>query len=70
MDLGQVDGGETPYLQEQNWPIKLLADRELPSQRPPTPPAPLPVPADDPTKTWDRAHQQAALYTFTKVLAA
>jgi hypothetical protein len=45
LDLGPVDGGETPYLQEQNWPIKLLADRELPSQRPPTPPAPMPQPA-------------------------
>jgi HK97 family phage portal protein len=44
LDLGPVDGGETPYLQEQNWPIKLLADRELPSQRPPTPPAPMPDP--------------------------
>jgi HK97 family phage portal protein len=42
LDLGPVDGGETPFLQEQNWPLQLLADREMPSQRPPTPPAPLP----------------------------
>jgi HK97 family phage portal protein len=39
-----VEGGDTPYLQEQNWPLRLLAGRELPT-RPPTPPAPLP--ADD-----------------------
>jgi HK97 family phage portal protein len=46
--LGPVPGGETPYLQEQNWPLQLLADRELPSQRPPTPPAALepPEPAE------------------------
>jgi HK97 family phage portal protein len=51
LDLGPVDGGETPFLQEQNWPLKLLADREMPSQRPPTPPAPLPgVPADQAAK--------------------
>jgi len=36
-----VAGGETPYLQEQNWPLELLAERELPT-RPPTPPAPMP----------------------------
>jgi len=36
-----VPGGETPYLQEQNWPLQLLADRELPT-RTPTTPAPLP----------------------------
>lgn len=37
-----VDGGETPYLQEQNWPLGLLAQRDLPS-RPPTAPAPVPA---------------------------
>ena len=35
-----VAGGETPYLQEQNWPLQLLAARELPT-RPPTPPTPV-----------------------------
>lgn len=33
-----VDGGDQPFLQEQNWPIKLLAQREIPT-RPPTAPA-------------------------------
>jgi len=72
LDLGPVDGGETPYLQEQNWPLELLAAREMPT-RAPTPPAPLPaepVPETVAPKAWDRAHQQAALYTFTKELAA
>ena len=43
MDLGPVEGGETPYLQEQNWPLRLLAARELPA-RPPTEPAEMPEP--------------------------
>ena len=38
--LSPVEGGETPYLQEQNWPLALLAARELPT-RPPTAPAPI-----------------------------
>jgi HK97 family phage portal protein len=29
-----VAGGETPYLQEQNWPLRLLAGRELPTRQP------------------------------------
>ena len=37
--LGPVEGGDVPFLQEQNWPINQLAARELPT-RPPTPPAP------------------------------
>jgi HK97 family phage portal protein len=44
--LGPVDGGETPYMQEQNWPIKMLADRELPTKAP-TAPAPMPSASDD-----------------------
>ena len=35
--LGPVDGGETPFLQEQNWPIRQLASRETPSRQPTTP---------------------------------
>jgi hypothetical protein len=38
-----VEGGETPYLQEQNWPLRLLAERELPTRQP-TPPAPVTPP--------------------------
>ena len=45
-DLKPVEGGEIPYLQEQNWPLSLLSARELPT-RPPTAPAPAEAP---PTK--------------------
>jgi HK97 family phage portal protein len=45
LGYGPVPGGDTPYMQEQNWPLALLAGRELPV-RPPTAPKPLP-PADD-----------------------
>jgi HK97 family phage portal protein len=37
-DLGPVPGGDTPYLQEQQWPLRHLAERPLPSQRPITEP--------------------------------
>ena len=51
-DLGPVPGGESPYLQEQNWPIRLLSARELPAKAP-TPPAALPpaeeLPDDEPS---------------------
>jgi len=36
-----VQGGESPYIQEQNWPLRLLSQRELPA-REPTAPAPMP----------------------------
>jgi HK97 family phage portal protein len=39
-----VKGGDTPYLQEQNWPLRSLSERELPT-RPPTAPVPLPAPS-------------------------
>jgi HK97 family phage portal protein len=47
--LGPVAGGEVPWLQEQNWPVTLLAQRELPPERPPTAPADstAPLPATD-----------------------
>jgi len=41
LDLGPVDGGDTPYMQEQNWPLSQLSSRSLPT-RPLTEPAPLP----------------------------
>jgi hypothetical protein len=45
-DLGPVAGGETPYLQEQQWPLRHLAERPLPSQRPITEPEAKPQPAE------------------------
>ena len=50
LNLPPVPGGDTPYMQEQNWPLRLLNARQLPSERPPTPPAPLP-PADEEDQT-------------------
>jgi HK97 family phage portal protein len=54
LGYGPTDGGETPYLQEQNWPLQLLADRELPG-RPPTEPAPIDPPANDDNPEQERA---------------
>lgn len=44
LGYGPVPGGDTPYMQEQNWPLALLEGRELPT-RPPTAPAPIEPPA-------------------------
>jgi HK97 family phage portal protein len=49
LNLKPVPGGETPYLQEQNWPLRLLSARALPPERPPTPPAAVPI---DAAKAW------------------
>jgi len=46
LDLKPVDGGETPYLQEQNWALSDLAKRGAPT-RPVTQPAPIPPAAPD-----------------------
>lgn len=40
-----VEGGDVPFMQEQNWPINVLAKRETPLNTPKLPPAP--PPADD-----------------------
>jgi HK97 family phage portal protein len=36
-----IPGGDTAYMQEQNWPLRLLSERELPAKAP-TAPAPIP----------------------------
>lgn len=68
-----VEGGETPYMQEQNWPLRLLAGRSLPA-RPPTEPAPLPpapAPDDkadtaaDEDKAWDGETLEALAFGLT-----
>jgi HK97 family phage portal protein len=58
-DLGPVAGGETPYLQEQQWPLRHLAERPLPSQRPITEPEPLPSVPDEAEAKRIRALRQA-----------
>jgi HK97 family phage portal protein len=45
--VGPVDGGETPYLQQQNYPLEGLAGRQAPAI--PAAPAP-PAPPIDPTE--------------------
>jgi len=63
-DLGPVAGGETPYLQEQNWPISILAQRPIPT-RPPTPPAiatpPSIAPDDEDDDDLDAAELERAM---------
>jgi HK97 family phage portal protein len=49
--LGPVAGGDTPYLQQQYWPLSQLVARELP----PTAPAPPPL-ADDAPPDGERLH--------------
>jgi hypothetical protein len=46
--LGPVPGGETPYLQQQNWPLADLADREPPTVPAAPPPTPTAEPAEEP----------------------
>jgi HK97 family phage portal protein len=64
MDLSPVDGGEKPFLQHQNWPIQILANRQ-PEDLDPKPvapaPAPKPEPADATTKALPPAEFEAVL---------
>jgi HK97 family phage portal protein len=78
MDLGPVEGGETPYLQEQNWPLRLLAARELPA-RPPSEAADLPDEApeepeepedDDGAEDGDETRETAAVAEWLTKTAA
>jgi HK97 family phage portal protein len=62
LDLKPVDGGETPYLQEQNWALSDLAKRGAPT-RPVTQPAPIPQTgqsADQQTPTADQSSAKVA----------
>lgn len=42
LDLTPVDGGDTPYMQQQNWPLRMLEQRQLPAEQPAV--AKLPAP--------------------------
>lgn len=54
-DLGKVMGGTMPYMQEQNWPLNILAERKVPVDEPTLPDGPsepntpIPPPVD---KSW------------------
>lgn len=74
-DLGPVEGGDVPFIQEQNWPISVLADREIVEPTPPTPPAQPVPPNQEPAKPADdeeAAEVARALFlaTYEKAMAA
>jgi hypothetical protein len=54
MNLPPVAGGEMPYLQEQNWPLQVLANRPPPADKP-ADPAPT-APPEEATKALLQAH--------------
>jgi HK97 family phage portal protein len=45
-----VEGGDTPYLQQQNWSLADLSKRSKLGQKPPADAAPRPTPDDGPTR--------------------
>jgi HK97 family phage portal protein len=59
-DLPPVSGGQTPYLQQQYWPLAQLADREIPTiPEAPPPPAPAEDEDEDVTDRMVMAFQKA-----------
>jgi HK97 family phage portal protein len=50
MNLSPVKGGDQPYLQEQNWPLQVLANRPPPADKPADPAPTAPPMSDDGTK--------------------
>ena len=58
-DLKPVEGGETPYLQEQNWALSDLAKRGAPT-RPVTQPAPMDAPEEPDPELDDDEIEKAA----------
>lgn len=63
-DLGPLKGGDTPYMQQQMWPLDQLANRPMPTPSDNTPrPAPaIPDAADEPAA--DIVDQAAAFATL------
>jgi hypothetical protein len=58
LNLRPVQGGETPWLQQQNWPMARLAERTLPTAGNPNPaPDDQPQPADDEDDDGDAAQR-------------
>jgi HK97 family phage portal protein len=64
-NLSPVEGGETPYLQQQNWPIAALAARPAPGSTP----EPVATPVDDPTQADDAIPAESAEEKAAELLA-
>jgi HK97 family phage portal protein len=65
--LGPVEGGDTPYMQQQNYALKDLANRSLAPPAPPPPPAPDPDPEPPPDEDAEKAFVVALAKAFEGV---
>lgn len=67
LNLKRTTGGDTPYLQQQNWPLAQLANRPPPTVAAPVaPPAPAPAPATPADDSGDaKALAEALISKFT-----
>lgn len=71
-DLAPVEGGEKPYLQQQNWQLQQLAEREPPNDAPalnlpaPTKPAPKVEPEEDEVDDVARELADAIILRFSE----
>lgn len=79
MDLPPAKGGEHPYLQQQNYSLEALAERDKNAPPPNTPgdrrqngtsPAALPPPPPDDDEEDDDAERRALVELFAKAIAA
>jgi len=69
-DVGPTPGGQTPYLQQQYWPLSQLAERPIPDGPSATPPPPALPPAEDPTAKTITALRVKALALARDLYAA
>ena len=73
LDLGKTKGGDTPFLQQQNWPIELLAQRDLADLKGPTQDSRAQAAAEPPPDGGDEPTAEdgtKAFRAFRKELAA
>ena len=66
-DMPDVDGGETPYMQQQNYSLAALARRDEMAMQPP---APTPPPAEQMEEQQRSAFFRRSLETLKQELAA
>jgi len=65
--LGSVEGGDTPYMQQQNYALSALAERDQNAPFSKPAPAPTPVPAELPPAEDAAEQQQAKAFTALSV---